>query len=172
MWLRTRRHQLPQRPSTKGSFPFWSTQKNTHGSRKSLAFTSEVVEQFCSQFGISKSTTTTYHSQGNSQVERAHQTLGRMIGKLENEYKGQWPRYLLKLTHAYNSTSSTITAYSPNFLIFGQQPQLPINFMFPTHEVMGTLRPVDSYVAVLITALRKAFKVAQNMTQMESLRKK
>ena len=44
--------------------------------------------------------------------------------------------------------------------------------MFPTHEVMGTLRPVDNYVAELITALRKAFKVAQNMTQTEALRQK
>ena len=37
---------------------------------------------------------------------------------------------------------------------------------------MGTLRLVDSYVADLITALKKAFKVAQNMTQMEALRQK
>ena len=37
---------------------------------------------------------------------------------------------------------------------------------------MGTLRPVDSYVAELITALRKAFVVAQNMIHMEALRQK
>ena len=37
---------------------------------------------------------------------------------------------------------------------------------------MGTLKPVDSYVADLITALKKAFKVAQNMTSMEALRQK
>ena len=37
---------------------------------------------------------------------------------------------------------------------------------------MGTMRPVDSYVADLITALRKAFEVAQNMTQTEALRQK
>ena len=37
---------------------------------------------------------------------------------------------------------------------------------------MGTLRQVDSYVADLITALRKAFEVAQNMTQTEALRQK
>ena len=55
---------------------------------------SEVVEQLCSQFRISQSTTTAYHPQGNGQVEQAHQTLGRMIGKLEDEYKGQWPRHL------------------------------------------------------------------------------
>ena len=136
------------------------------------AFTSEVVEQLCSQFGISQLTTTAYHPQGNGQVERAHQTLGRMIGKLEDKYRGQWPRHLLKLTHVYNSTRSTITSYSPHFLMFGQQPRLPIDFMFPVHEVMGTLRPVDSYVAELITVLRKAFEVARNMTQTEALRPK
>ena len=37
---------------------------------------------------------------------------------------------------------------------------------------MGTLRPVDNYVTELISALRKAFKVACNMTQMEALRQK
>ena len=82
------------------------------------AFTSEVVEQLCSQFGICQLTTTTYHPQGNGQVEQAHQTLGRMIGKSEDEYKGQWPRHLLKLTHAYNSIRSAVTGYSPHFLMF------------------------------------------------------
>ena len=90
------------------------------------AFTGEVVEQLCSQFGISQLTTTTYHPQGNGQVEGAHQTLGRMIKKLVDEYKGQWSRHLLKLTHAYNSTRSTVTSYSPHFLMFGWQPRLPI----------------------------------------------
>ena len=56
--------------------------------------------------------------------------------------------------------------------MFGQWPRLPIDFVFPMHKVMGTLRPVDSYVVDLIAALRKAFRVAQNMTQMEELRQK
>ena len=47
------------------------------------AFTSEVVEQLCSQFGISQLTTNAYHPQGNGQVEQAHKTLGRMIGKFK-----------------------------------------------------------------------------------------
>ena len=33
------------------------------------AFTSEVMEQLCSQFKISQSTTTAYHPQGNGQAE-------------------------------------------------------------------------------------------------------
>ena len=83
------------------------------------AFTSEVVEQLCSQFRISQMKTTAYHSQGNGQVEQAHQALGMMIGKLEDEFKGHWPRHLSKLTHAYNSTQSAVTGYSPHFLMFG-----------------------------------------------------
>ena len=93
-----------------------------------------------------------------------------MIGKLEDEFKGQWPRHLSKLIQAYNSTQSAVTGYSPHFLMFGQWPRLPINFVFLTNEVMGTLRPVDNYVTELISALRKAFEVACNMTQMEALR--
>ena len=53
------------------------------------AFMSEVVGHIFSQFGISQLTTTAYHHQGNDQVEQAHQTLGRVIGNLEDEYKGQ-----------------------------------------------------------------------------------
>ena len=136
------------------------------------AFTSKVVEQLYSQFRISQLTMIAYHPQGNGQVEQAHQTPGRMIGKLEDEFKGQWPVHLLKLTHAYNSTRSAVTSYSPNFLMFGRWPRLPIDFVFPTHEVMGTLRLVELRVAELISALRKAFKVAQNMTQMEALGQK
>ena len=33
------------------------------------AFTSEVIEQLCSQFRISQSTNTAYHPQGNDQVK-------------------------------------------------------------------------------------------------------
>ena len=83
------------------------------------AFTKEVIEQLCSQFGISQSTKTAYHPQGNGQVEHAHQTLERMIGKLEDEFKGQRPKHLLKLTHAHNSTPSAVTGYLPHFLMFG-----------------------------------------------------
>ena len=136
------------------------------------AFTSEVVGQLCSQFSISQPMTTAYHPQGYGQVEQAHQTLGRMIGKLEDKFKGQWPRHLLKLTQAYNWTWSAVTRYLPHFLMFGRWPRLPINFVFLTHEVMGTLRPVDNYVTGLISALRKAFKVAWNMTQTDALRQK
>ena len=119
------------------------------------AFTSKVVTELCTQFRVEKTNTTPHHPQGNGQVEQAHQTLGNMIGKLEDEHKKQWPRHLVKLTHAYNLTRSAITGYSPHFSMFGQSPRLPIDFLFPTHAVMGKVKPIDAYVAELIGTLRK-----------------
>ena len=54
-----------------------------------------------------------------------------MIGKLSKDQKADWPRHLHKLVHAYNSTRSAITGYSPHYLMFGCQLHIPIDFYFP-----------------------------------------
>ena len=130
------------------------------------------MTKLCTQFGVGKTTMTPYHPQGNGQVEEAHQTLGNMIGKLEIEHKKQWPKHLAKLTHMYNSTRSAVTGYLPHFLMFGQRPSLPIDFLFPTHEVMGKMKTIDAYLVELIGTLRKAFEIARGITQEEAARQK
>ena len=67
-------------------------------------FTSALVEELCSAFAIQKCRTTAYHAQCNGQVERFHQTLFRMIGKLSADKKAQWELHLPELLQAYNST--------------------------------------------------------------------
>ena len=52
-------------------------------------FTSALVEELCSAFGIQKCRTTAYHTQCNGQVEHFHQTLLCMIGKLSHNKKAQ-----------------------------------------------------------------------------------
>ena len=83
-------------------------------------FTLALVEELCSAFGIQKCRTTAYHAQCNGQVERFHQTLFRMIGKLSADKKAQWELHLPELLQAYNSTRSAVTGYSPHYLMFGR----------------------------------------------------
>ena len=52
-------------------------------------FTSALAEELCATFGIQKCQTTTYHAQCNGQVERFHQMLFCMIGKLVHNKKTQ-----------------------------------------------------------------------------------
>ena len=55
-----------------------------------------------------------------------------MIGKLGEDKKANWPSHLAEIAHAYNATQSAVTGYSPHYLMFGQQPRLLVNFIFPT----------------------------------------
>ena len=82
-------------------------------------FISTLVEELCSAFSIQKCRTTAYHTQCNGQVERFHQTLFQMIGKLAVDKKAQWEQHLPELLQAYNSTRSVVMGYSPHYLMFG-----------------------------------------------------
>ena len=69
--------------------------------------------------GISEVRTSSYHTQTNGQVERTHQTLMDMIGKLSKEQKADWSKHFPELVCASKSTRSAITGYSPHYLMFG-----------------------------------------------------
>ena len=73
-----------------------------------------------------------YHLQTNGLVERLHQTIMRMTGKLGKDKKANWPGHLAEIVHTYNAILSAVTGYSSHYLMFGQRPRLPVNFYFPT----------------------------------------
>ena len=52
-------------------------------------------------------------------VERSHQMIICMIGKLGEDKKADWPSHLAEIAHAYNATQSAVTGYSPHYLMFG-----------------------------------------------------
>ena len=60
-----------------------------------------------------------YHPQTDGLVERLHQTIMQMIGKLGEDKKADWPSHLAEIGHAYNATSLAVTGYSPHYLMFG-----------------------------------------------------
>ena len=71
-----------------------------------------------------------YHPQANRLVERLQQMIMHMIGKLGEDKKANWP--LAEIAHTYNAIRSAVTRYSPHYLMFGQWPRLPVDFVFPT----------------------------------------
>ena len=63
-------------------------------SDKGTEFTGNVIATMCKLLGIEKIRTTPYHPQGNGLAERVHQTLQRMIGKLDPEKCRKWPEHI------------------------------------------------------------------------------
>ena len=118
-------------------------------------FMSSVIDEMCNLLGMKKLQTTPYHPQTNGQVERSHQTIMQMIGKLEEDKKTDWPGHLAEIVYAYNATSSAVMGYSPHYLMFGCRPRILVDFDFPTFRsteapMRGTsARHVDKYVAAV-----------------------
>ena len=120
----------------------------------------------CTLLSLKKSQTMPYHSQTNGLVERSHQTIMWMIGKLGEDKKANWPGHLTEIVQAYNATQSAMTGYSPHYLMFGCRPRLPVIFYFPTLRnaeitMRGTsAKCVDEYMATVCDWLRSALQEA------------
>ena len=81
-------------------------------------FMSSVINKMCKILGVKKLQTMPYHSETNGLVEGLHQMIMRMIGKLGEDKKANWPSHLAEIVHAYNATHSAVTGYSLHYLMF------------------------------------------------------
>ena len=88
-------------------------------SDRGTSFTSSIIEELCKILGIQQLQTMPYHPQTNGLVERSHQMIMHMIGKLGEDKEANWPSHLAEIVHAYNATQSAVTGYSPHDLMFG-----------------------------------------------------
>ena len=113
-----------------------------------LGFTSEVVQELCNLFGAKRVRTSAYHPQSNGAIERQHQMVIKMIRRLSQDEKANWPKHLPELIQAYNGTRSAIMGYSPHYLLFGYHPRFPIDLHFPTIQ-KGCMVLVNDFVIML-----------------------
>ena len=123
-------------------------------SDQAAKFTGQVISELCDLLGITKIRTSPYHPQTNGTVERVHQTLRRMIAKMDPDKRAKWPLHLGPILIAYNATRSLITGYSPYFLMFGHRPRLPVDLLFPTVRRDENSRTTDEYVTSLYDKLK------------------
>ena len=133
-------------------------------SDKGTSFTSSIIVELCKILGIQWLQTMPYHPQTYRLVERSHQTIMCMIGKLGEDKKADQPSHLAEIVHAYNATQSAVTRYSPHYLMFEWWPRLPINFICPTVSSIeapmreASARSVDVYVASVRDRLRSTLQ--------------
>ena len=147
-------------------------------SYRGASFISSVIEEMHKILGIKWLQTIPYHPQTNGLVERSHQTIMCMIGKLGEDKKANWPSHLAEIAHVYNATQSAVTRYSPHYLMFRWRPRLLVNFVFPTMGISNapmreaSVKHVDEYVASVWDRLRTALWEAQAQSTREACQQK
>ena len=132
------------------------------------AFTGHLITNLCELYGVQKLRTLPYHAQTNGQVEWMNQTIIRMIGKLEQDKKACWSEHLLEMLLAYNGTRSTVTGYSPYFLLFGRKARMPVDYLFPTLHDLPHQTKMEVSVVAMQKRLKEAFAVARHLTSQEA----
>ena len=132
-------------------------------------FTGDVIAAMFKLLGIEK---TLYHPQTNRSAERVHQSLQRMIGKLDPEKRRKWPEHIGSVLITYNATRSQVTGYSPYILMFRQRPRLPVDLLFLTVNNREWTRTIDEYVKALYERLRECLKLVQQSATKDANRQK
>ena len=122
-------------------------------------FESRIIRELCSIAGCEKSRTTPYHPQGNGMTERFNRSLLGMLGTLEPHQKSDWKSYIGPLVHAYNCTRHESTGFTPYSLMFGRDPNLPVDLTFGLVE-NNPKEPLSKYVEKLRKRLKSSFELA------------
>ena len=141
-------------------------------SDQAAEFTGAVISELCDLLGVTKIRTLPYHPHTNGTIERVHQTLRRMIAKMDPEKRAKWPSHLGPVLIAYNATRSLITGYSSYFLMFGRRPRLPVDLLFPTVRRDENSRTTDEYVSSLYDKLKSALASARDTAILEAQQQK
>ena len=131
-------------------------------------FTGQVISELYDLQGVTKIRMLPYHLQTNGTIERVHQTLRRMIAKMDPEKRAKWPSQLGPILITYNATWSLITGYSPYFLMFGCRQRLPVNLLFLTMRWDEKTRNTDKYVITLYDKLKLALVLARDTAILEA----
>ena len=82
-------------------------------------FTGQVISELCDLLGVTKNQDVTLSPTTNGAIERVHQTLRRMIAKMDPKTRAKWPSHVGPILITYNVTRSLITGYSPYFYVLG-----------------------------------------------------
>ena len=73
---------------------------------------------------------------------------------------------------AYNTTCSTVTGYSPYYLLFGRRPRIQVDYLFPTLRDSPRQTKMEVSVAAMQKRLKEAFAVARCLTSKEAAKQR
>ena len=98
------------------------------------SFTSRLFTHFCHTLDISTIRVRPYHQQANGACERLNSFIEQTLRFYVHENQDDWDVLLPSIMSAYNTTpASQSTGFSPYFILFGQEYQLPVDIELQPH---------------------------------------
>ncbi len=117
-------------------------------------FLSKVLLGVLEILQIHKVNTSSYHPQTNGLTERFNRPLVDMLRAHVNAKQNNWDDFIKYALFAYNSGKHAVTKFSPHFLMFGEEPRLPIDRALKLNENEIPESAAMNYRTKLLQGLR------------------
>ena len=96
------------------------------------------MDQVLQQLGIDRIFSAPYHPQSNGKLEVFHKYLKPTLKKLCENDPVNWDKYINQVLASYRITPNLATAELPFFLVYGQDPKLPLHQLLePMQHFLG-----------------------------------
>jgi hypothetical protein len=119
----------------------------------------KICEELYEIFKIKKLTTSPYHQQTNGQCERFNRTMSGMLAKYVKDNQANWDKYLPTCILEYNCSKHSTTKETPYFMVFNQEPRLPIDLVYKKEERENQVMPtIKERISAAMYRMKKSQK--------------
>ena len=125
--------EIPNKEAETVAKCFWDNWLSIFGSPLSIVsdmgtdLNTKVMQGICDYLQIDKKVTTPQHAQSNSQAEVLNKKLAKYLKSMVDKSPLDWPKYLSACQYAYNLSVHRALKNSPYSVLFGIDPNTPLN---------------------------------------------
>ena len=125
-------------------------------------FMAKSVLDFLADLGAKKVHTTPYKPSTNGSVERFHAYLAQAISHAANETHTDWDKHIDSALFAYRTTPLDGLDVSPFEILFGREPNLPIDNLLRRENWERTITTPQQHMEAANEAQRAMFQRVQD----------
>ena len=108
-------------------------------------FMSKLFRSLCSELGIQRTSTTSYHPQGKAMIERTNRTIEEYLSNYIGQYQPEWDKFLTSAMMAHRSSIHNVTKYVQPYVVLGFPLSLPIDCIYSTPQTAKYATPSDYF---------------------------
>jgi hypothetical protein len=94
-------------------------------------FCAQVLREYLARQAVHHIKTSAYHPRSNAIIENGHWILMKSLAKAARGAVDRWDEFLPEVLYHLRRRKHATTGYTPYFLVFGQEPQLPGDLLEP-----------------------------------------
>ena len=140
-------------------------------SDKGTNFMYELFRELCRFLGIKRTSTTFFHLEENTRIEKTNRRSEEMFPKFVNNHQNEWKSYLQQVMMAYRSSIHAVTNLNSFYVVLGTLLRLRLYCVYETlhYEYLSTPK---NFIFNMKTGMQSAHHLLRAEMQVQQTRQK